>query len=107
MSYETAIQQWRAGTRFVTELPPERERTAQRVEDAIVAELRRRYGGAFTAEELVTGYESGTAWCLELARRTAPRDPWSWDGRLFDAAFARYLRGAVDFAGGRRLEAGP
>ena len=107
MSYETAIQQWRAGSRFVAELPPERERTALRVEDAIVAELRRRYGGAFTADELVEGYESGTAWCLELARRTAPKDPWSWDGRLFDAAFARYLRGAVDFAGGRRLEAGP
>ena len=103
MSYETAIEQWRAGSRFLDELPPERERSARRVEDAIVAELRRRYGGAFTADELVAAYESGTTWCLELARRTAPRDPWCWDSRLFDAAFGRYLKGAVDFAGGRRL----
>jgi hypothetical protein len=35
--------------------------------------------------------------------RTAPEDPWAWDpGIVVDAAFARYLREAADYAGGRR-----
>ena len=34
---------------------------------------------------------------------TAPEDPWAWDaGVVVDAAFARYLREAADYAGGRR-----
>jgi hypothetical protein len=34
----------------------------------------------------------------------APDDPYAWDARtVADAAFARYLREATDFAGGRRL----
>jgi hypothetical protein len=33
------------------------------------------------------------------------RHPYAWDARIVaDAAFARYLRRAVDFAGGRRRE---
>jgi hypothetical protein len=40
--------------------------------------------------------------------RVAPEDPWAWDAALVvDAAFARYLREAADFAGGRlEVEAG-
>jgi hypothetical protein len=42
---------------------------------------------------------------LDLAYRVAPEAPWAWDERTVgDAAFYRYLRGASDFAGGRRLE---
>jgi hypothetical protein len=53
--------------------------------------------------ELVELYERGTAWCLQLAMRTAPEDPWAWEaGVVVDAAFARYLREADDYAGGRR-----
>ena len=38
--------------------------------------------------------------------RVAPEEPWAWDaGVVADAAFARYLREAADFAGGR-LEIG-
>ena len=34
--------------------------------------------------------------------RVAPEDPWAWDaGVVVDAAFARYLREATDYAGGR------
>jgi hypothetical protein len=34
----------------------------------------------------------------------APEAPFAWDVRIVgDAAFARYLREAVDYAGGRRL----
>jgi hypothetical protein len=36
--------------------------------------------------------------------QTAPDDPWAWDPRVVvDGAFARYLREAADYAGGRRL----
>jgi len=47
---------------------------------------------------------AGTGWCLEIAVETAPDAPWAWDAStVADAAFARYLREAADFAGGRRL----
>ena len=107
VAYETAIQQWRVGERFVEQAPTEQLRALQRVEDELVAELRRRLGGAFTVDELVDLYEAGTGWCLELAARVAPGASWTWDGRVADAAFARYVRGAANYAGGRRLEASP
>ena len=104
MPFETAIQQWRQGERLLDDAPSEQLAALQRVEEAVVAELRRRLGGAFTIDELVTLYDQGTGWCLDLAARVAPRAPWSWDARVADAAFARYVRGAVDYAGGRRPE---
>lgn len=104
MGFETAIQQWREGERLLEQAPRDQLAAVHRVEEAIVAELRRRLGGAFTVDELVTLYEQGTGWCLDLAARIAPRAPWSWDARVADAAFARYVRGAADYAGGRRLE---
>ena len=80
----------------------------ERVTKRIVDELRRRLGGPFTVDELVDLYEQGTGWCLDVAVAVAPGAPWAWDARITaDAAFARYLREAVDFAGGRRIEAGP
>ena len=57
----------------------------------------------FSADELVELYERGTAWCLQAAMGVAPEQPWAWEaGVVVDAAFARYLRDAVDYAGGRR-----
>jgi hypothetical protein len=108
MSFEMAIQQWRAGEQRLADAPAHERRALDRVVDAIGSELRRRLGGRFTAAELVELYDAGTSWCLDLAFRTAPNAPWAWDERtVADAAFARYLRGAVDFAGGRRLEPQP
>jgi hypothetical protein len=74
------------------------------VTQRIAAELRRRLGGAFTAEELSELYEEqGTDWCVDIAVAVAPEQPYAWDARVVaDAAFARYLRRATDFAGGRR-----
>ncbi len=63
--------------------------------------------GAFSVDELVELYDAGTGWCLDLAHRIAPGAPWSWDARVADAAFARYVRGASDYAGGRRVEREP
>ncbi len=107
-SFEAAIFQWRDGERRLAAAPGAHAAALERVTETIHAELRRRLGGSFVTEELVALYDKGTEWCLDLAFRTAPEAPWAWDARtVADAAFARYLREASDFAGGRRLEAWP
>jgi hypothetical protein len=101
--FENAIYQWQRGERRLKEAAPERAPMLERVTAALVAELRRRLGGRFLSDELVELYAGGTAWCLQVAMTTAPEAPWAWDaGVVVDAAFARYLREASDYAGGRR-----
>jgi hypothetical protein len=103
VSFETAIYQWQQGERRLAAAPAERQALLGRVTDALVAQLRRRLGGRFSAQELVDLYEAGAAWCLQVAMKLAPEDPWAWEaGVVVDAAFARYLREASDYAGGRR-----
>jgi hypothetical protein len=103
VSFETAIYQWQQGERRLRAAPAERGLLLDRVIDALVAELRRRLGGRFTTEELVSLYDGGTMWCLQVTMKSAPNDPWAWEaGVAVDAAFARYLREATDYAGGRR-----
>ena len=66
--------------------------------------LRRRLGGRFRTDELVALYDEGTTWVIEIATRVAPEDPEAVDPRIAaDAAFARFLREASDYAGGRRV----
>ncbi|HVW18382.1 MAG TPA: hypothetical protein VHB30_09045 [Solirubrobacteraceae bacterium] len=104
MSYETALQQWRDGERRLGAAPADSADTLERIVERIRMELRRRLGGTFYADELVELYESGTAWAQDVAVSTAPEDPWAWDARIVvDAAFARYLREAADYAGGRLI----
>ncbi len=74
----------------------------ERVVDTLVAELRRRLGGRFSAEELAELYEGGTSWCLQLAMDTAPADPWAWDSGVVGG---RRLRSIP--ARGGRLRRGP
>jgi hypothetical protein len=101
--FENAIYQWQQGERRLGRAAPERAALLERVTGTLVAELRRRLGGRFSSEELVELYERGTSWCLQAAMDEAPEDPWAWDSAVVvDAAFARYLREAVDYAGGRR-----
>jgi hypothetical protein len=103
VSFENAIYQWRQGERRLKASPATRRPLQERVTDALVAELRRRLGGRFSAEELVELYDRGSGWCLQLAMKVAPEDPWAWEaGVVVDAAFGRYLREAADYAGGRR-----
>jgi hypothetical protein len=103
VSFENANYQWQQGERRLRAAPLERRRAIERVTDALVAELRRRLGGRFSSDELVALYERGTPWCLQVAMSVAPEDPSAWDaGIVVDAAFARYLREAADYAGGRR-----
>jgi hypothetical protein len=105
VAYENAFQQWRAGERRLAAAPPDEQPILDRVVAAIVAELRRRLGGQFTADELVDFYDRGTGWTLDVAVAVAPDNPEAWEAdTVADAAFARYLREAVDYAGGRRLE---
>ena len=104
MAFENALDQWRAGERRLAEAPPEQQAALERVTDRIHLELRRRLGGAFTSDELAELYDAGTDWCVDLAVATAPEQPYAWDVRIVaDAAFARYLRAASDYAGGRRV----
>jgi hypothetical protein len=103
-TFETAVFQWQEGERTVREAPREQQATLDRVVERAVAELRRRLGGPFTTRELAELYdEQGTRWIVDIASRVAPDEPWAWDQRVADAAFARYLREASDFAGGRRI----
>jgi hypothetical protein len=101
--YDTAIDQWEAGMRRLASAPAEERPVLERVTRRIEDELRKRLGGAFTTAELVELYDAGTGWCSDLAVAAAPEQPFAWDVRVVgDAAFGRYLRGATDFAGGRR-----
>src|SRR3954466_218345 len=94
--------QWQQGQRRPAGAEPEERRLLERVSDRIVAELRRRLGGTFTTGELAELYDQGTDWCLDVAVAAEPDHPVAWDSQtVCDAAFARYLREAADFAGGR------
>jgi hypothetical protein len=95
---------WREGERRLRELDPGQRVAAERVVAALVDELRRRLGGAFTADELASLYlRDGTDWCFDIAIREAPGVPEAWDiTAVGGAAFLRYLRSSADYAGGRR-----
>jgi hypothetical protein len=104
--FDLAYAQWREGERRLREAPAAEQSVLERVVTRIAAELRRRLGGPYTTEEVAELYERGTDWATDLAAVAAPDHPWAWDPRVVvDAAFGRYVRGARDFAGGRRLEA--
>jgi hypothetical protein len=105
VSFENAIYQWQQGERRLRAEAPERRVLLERVTEALVAELRKRLGGRFYCEELVTLYREGSSWYLPVAMRAAPEQPWAWEaGVVLDAAFGRYLREAADYAGGQRAQ---
>jgi hypothetical protein len=102
--FETALEQWQAGLRRLESAPAEERRVLERVAGQVQAELRRRLGSSFSSDELAELYDAGTGWVTGIAFAAAPEEPFAWDVRVVgDAAFARYLRGASDYAGGRRL----
>ena len=100
MAFETAMEQWQAGERRLEEAPFDEQPVLEIVTREVYAELRRRLGSTFTTEELADLYDAGTGWVADVAIAAAPESPFAWDVRVVgDAAFARYLREAVDFAG--------
>lgn len=105
MSFRELGTLWREGERRLQQTSGRERATLERVVDAIVDELRRRLGGPFTTDELAGLYlREGTDWCFEIAYRAAPGEPGAWDvTTVAGAAFARYVRQASDFGGGRQL----
>lgn len=104
-SFELVQQEWHQGARRAADVTPRERPAVDAVIDALTAQLRRRLGSTFTVDELVELYDNDTSWCMDLAYAIAPGAPWAWDPRITtDAAFARYLREAQDYAGGRRIE---
>jgi hypothetical protein len=104
VAFETALEQWQAGARRLEEAPFDEQPVLEVVTREVLAELRRRLGSTFTTDELVELYDAGTSWVADIAVARAPESPFAWDVRVVgDAAFARYLREATDYAGGRRL----
>jgi hypothetical protein len=102
--FETALAQWEAGARLLEVAAPDERPVLELVTARVHDELRRRLGGAFTTDELADLYDTGTGWVSDLAVAVAPDAPFAWDVRVIgDAAFARYLREATDYAGGRRM----
>jgi hypothetical protein len=105
--FRDAIGIWREGERRLKEADPADRPALDRVTSELVLELRRRLGGPFTTDELAALYDSqGTDWCFEIATRVAPGTPAAWDmTTVVGAAFARYVREASDYGGGRRITA--
>jgi hypothetical protein len=102
------IDLWQEGERRLRASDPSERPTLERVRDELVVELRRRLGGPFSSDELAALYlQQGTDWCFQIATRVAPDTPAAWDlTTVAGAAFARYVREATDYAGGRRTTEG-
>ena len=98
---ENALYQWRDGERRISEASEPAQADLERAADVVVEELRRRHGSSFMVDELADLYARDTDWDLELARRNAAGNDAA---SVVDAAFARYVREAKDFAGGRPRE---
>lgn len=103
MSYaiENALYQWREGERRIAHAPEPAKSDLDLATDVVVDELRRRLGSSFMVDELADLYGHDTDWALEIARRNAAGTD---SASVVDAAFARYVREAKDFAGGRPRE---
>ncbi len=103
MSYavENALYQWREGERRLASTSEPAQADLDTAADVVVEELRRRLGSSFLVDELADLYGRDTDWALELARRNAAGNDAA---SVVDAAFARYVREAKDYAGGRPRE---
>ena len=98
---ENALYQWREGERRIAEAPETVQTDLDAAADVVIEELRRRLGSSFVVDELAELYGRDTDWALELARR---RGAGTDAAVVVDAAFARYVREAKDYAGGRPRE---
>jgi hypothetical protein len=105
MQFDDVIGLWYEGQRRLADADPAARPALERVTSAVVEELRRRLGGPFTTSELAQLYsDAGIDWCFDIATRAAPDSPDAWDlTTVAGAAFARYVREASDYAGGRRI----
>jgi hypothetical protein len=105
LTFDQVIALWREGERRLAQAGPPDRPALERVVQDIVLELRRRLGGPFTTAELASLYaREGIDWCFDVAVRAEPSNPAAWDlSTVAGAAFARYVRCASDYGGGRRI----
>ena len=95
---ENALFQWEEGERRLREVPgAERARLEPEVA-AVLEELRRRLGSSFSLAELADVYGAEVDWAMAVARGGSAGTDAAW---VVDAAFNRYAREAMDYAGGR------
>ena len=98
---DNALFQWQDGERRVREAPELEQADLDHAVEQVVDELRRRLGSSFLVSELADFYIGGTEWAAEIALRHAAGTDAA---TVVDAAFARYVREASDYAGGRPRE---
>jgi hypothetical protein len=98
---ENALYQWREGERRIAGTPDMVQSDLEVATDVVIEELRRRLGSSFVVDELADLYGRDTDWALEVARRQGAGTDAA---AVVDAAFARYVREAKDYAGGRPRE---
>ena len=101
---ENALFQWEEGERRLREAAEPANSQLERAVLAVIDELRRRLGSAFTVEELADLYGTGADWASEIAQTWAAGTDAPW---VVDAAFARYAREATNYAGGRARDVPP
>jgi hypothetical protein len=100
VALEQTRREWELGHRFLQQQVREAPRgdAALAELDAVLAELRKRVGGAFTLEELADAYTAAEAWSREAVAARDPAEDWPRRLSLVtDAAFHVYSRGAVDY----------
>jgi hypothetical protein len=95
---ENAIFQWEEGERRLREAPDLERADLEAAMAAVQDELRRRLGSSFSVDELAALYAGGVDWASDVAGAHAAGTDAPW---VVDAAFHRYAREAVDYAGGR------
>lgn len=101
MSYtiENALFQWEEGEARIRQADRRESLELDRAARAVLDELRRRLGGAFTLSELADLYGEGTDWATDVVLR---RFDGTDSTAAVNAAFLRYARDASDYAGGRQ-----
>lgn len=95
---ESSVQEWEREYRSFVDVsdPMVADRLAHQLE-VIMAELRRRVGGAFTIGELADEYARADVWARHVLSEQGMPD-WPQTLALVEgAAFHLYARGAVDY----------
>jgi hypothetical protein len=101
---QTARYQWEEGVRRLEQArdDPSRYRQLAALVDAVVENLRRRVGQTFTLAELADAYAGSEEWVRDVVLGATPargaRAGLPDSSVVQDAAFARYSRGATDYA---------